>query len=148
MKMDGGSLAGLSLALNSGACLKLIGVNMTGTQISLRSGALLPICKDSVTKSEIKNNPGLCGDDLVKLMGFFGKTAAAVAVEPHESCGTLHCSLAGELLHSKKIRRYVPITSQGPLEGGLLGSTLHSPIPCIRKVSAVGSSLFKTVTNL
>ena len=84
--MDGGSLAGLSLTLGDGACLRLIGVDMTGTSISLRNGTLSPICKDNVTKSEIKNNKGLCGDDLVKLETAFSDPTVPIEMDV-ASCG-------------------------------------------------------------
>ena len=63
-----------SLKLDDNACLKLTGVNMKGVTITATKGGGLADCKDGKTKSEIRDNKHLCGDELQKLADYFPTT--------------------------------------------------------------------------
>lgn len=75
-----------SLKLDDNACLKLTGVNMKGVTITATKGGGLADCEDGKTKSEVRDNKHLCGDELQKLADYFPTTLNASVQMDVKTC--------------------------------------------------------------
>lgn len=81
----------ITLDANTAGCLRLVKVDTSkGKLIFDKAGKGVDECKHDSVKSEIRDNPGLCGDELAAFEGYFKPGSKATIQPASDTCSEFY----------------------------------------------------------